>query len=227
MAEPLPTFAPAGDAALLVSFGDAISQETNRRVHALAHRLLDHPIPGLGEVVPAYTTLLVNYDPLLVGLDPVIASVRSLCHGLDAEGLAAGRLVEVPTFYGGAAGPDLEFVARSHEISPEEVVRIHSQTEYQVYLVGFTPGFAYMGIVEERIATPRQKTPRERVPAGSVGIAGSQTGIYPLESPGGWQVIGRTPLKLFDPAADPPCLFSPGDRVRFVPISAQEAGGGA
>ena len=224
--EQFPTFVPVGDSALLVTFSDSISPATNRRVHALSRQLLEKSIPGVGEPVPAYTTVLVNYDPNIFDLDHLTRHIRSICDGLDEGPINSGRLVEVPTVYGGVHGPDLEALASAHGISPEDVIRIHSETEYQVYMVGFTPGFAYMGSVDERIATPRQKTPRENVPAGSVGIAGSQTGVYPIDSPGGWQLIGYTPLKLFDPAQEPPSLFGPGDRVRFIRIPEEEIGHG-
>jgi KipI family sensor histidine kinase inhibitor len=133
------------------------------------------------------------------------------------------RRVEIPTIYGGEYGPDLDFVAQYHHLTPAEVIRIHSGVDYPVYMLGFIPGFAYLGGLDAAIATPRLDQPRTRIPAGSVGIAGAQTGVYPLDTPGGWRIIGRTPLRLFDPLADPPALLSPGDIVRFIPVSEEES----
>jgi inhibitor of KinA len=222
-----PRFTPVGDAALLVSFGDQISPAINRQVHALSRALLHQTLPGLGEPVPAYSTVLVQYDPLYLDLGRLIEQIQSILARPDTDALEEQRLVELPTLYGGDYGPDLESVAEQHGISAKEVIRIHTQTEYQIYMVGFTPGFAYMGVVDDQIATPRQKTPRQHIRAGSVGIAGSQTGVYPIDSPGGWQIIGYTPIKLFDPDKNPPSLFSPGDRVRFIPISEKDLVDGA
>ncbi len=228
---PFPTFVPAGDSALLVTLGDRIDLETNRGAHALAARLAQTPLPGLGEAVPGYATLLVHYDPLALRYEQVLAWVQArlpsrLC-GVAARtvdeasagataGLPAPRRIEVPVFYGGEHGPDLEFVAQHSGLSPEEVIRRHTARDYPVYLVGFTPGFPYLGGLDETIATPRLPSPRQRVVAGSVGIAGQQTGIYSVDSPGGWRLIGWTSLKLFDPWREPPGLLAPGDVVRFV-----------
>jgi KipI family sensor histidine kinase inhibitor len=214
-----PIFGPSGDAALLVTFGEAIELATNRQAHALAHLLQDEPLPGLGEAVPGYTTLLVHYDPLELDYARLLDWVRPRAARALQSGetlLPAPRRVEVPVFYGGSFGPDLEFVAEHNGLHPEDVVRRHTARDYPVYLVGFTPGFPYLGGLDESIAAPRLSSPRQQVPAGSVGIAGQQTGIYSVESPGGWRLIGWTPLKLFDPARQPPSLLAPGDVVRFV-----------
>jgi inhibitor of KinA len=217
-----PRYLPAGDAALVVEFGDRIDEAINRRVHLLAHVLAQDPVPGLGEALPTYRSLLVHYDPLHLGYDDVARLVRDRLQEMEDVLLPQPRLVEVPTLYGGEFGPDIAFVARHNGISVEEVIRIHSGVDYPVYMLGFTPGFPYLGGVAAAIAAPRLQTPRPRVPAGSVGIAGQQTGIYPIESPGGWRIIGRTPLALFDPYRDPPALLAAGDRVRFLPISEAE-----
>lgn len=214
---------PAGDSALLVSFdtGGQIDLDTNLRAHALAAALetanQNDPMPGMGEAVPGYATLLVHYDPLLTGYAEVEARVRA-CLVNDAVSLREPRRVEIPVVYGGEDGPDLDFVAQHSGLSVEEVVHIHASREYPVFLMGFTPGFPYLGGMDPAIAAPRLPAPRSRVPAGSVGIAGEQTGVYPLESPGGWRIIGRTPLRLFDPLRAEPFLLAPGDLVRFVPI---------
>jgi KipI family sensor histidine kinase inhibitor len=218
-------FQPAGDSALLVILGGQIDLATNRRVHALARRLAEHPLEGAGEAVPGYTTLLVHYDPLRVGYERLAGWVEEALAGPPpgAAGLEEGpadlpaaRRVEIPVRYGGEWGPDLEDVAQHCGLSTAEVVRIHTAGEYSVFLIGFLPGFPYLGGMDKAIACPRLATPRLCVPAGSVGIAGEQTGIYPLESPGGWRIIGRSRLLLFDIQRDPPALLAPGDMVRFV-----------
>jgi inhibitor of KinA len=217
-----PTFSPAGDSAILVTFGETIDLNTNRRAHALARLLQAEPLDGLGEAVPGYTTLLVHYDPLaleysqvLEWVDPRAGRIEQAAQAGQAL-LPEPRRVEVPVIYGGVHGLDLAFVAEHNRLAPEEVVRLHSGRDYPVYLIGFTPGFPYLGGLDERIASPRLPSPRQHVPAGSVGIAGLQTGIYPVDSPGGWRLIGWTPLKLFDPARQSPSLLAPGDVVRFT-----------
>lgn len=211
-----PRLVPLGDAALLVEFGREIDLAVNRRIHALDARLRAHQIPGVIENVPAYTSLLVHYDPLLLTYAQVFDWVSSQLHQVNAQTSIPRRRIEVPVRYGGENGPDLEFVAAYHALSAGEVARIHAGREYLVYMMGFTPGFPYMGKLDEAIATPRLDTPRTHVMAGSVGIAGAQTGIYPISSPGGWHIIGHTALGLFEPEADQPFLFSPGDTVQFV-----------
>ncbi|NJE04871.1 5-oxoprolinase subunit PxpB [Thermococcus sp. M36] len=215
-----PELRPAGDSALLLSFGEVIDEGINDRVHAIA-RAIEKASPGwLVEVVPAYSSLLVVYDPIKTSYTQVEDAVKSF---LDA-GIKSfeGRLVEVPVVYGGEYGPDIEFVAEHNGLTVDDIIEIHSRPVYRVHFLGFLPGFPYLGGMDERIATPRLERPRLKVPAGSVGIAGKQTGIYPLESPGGWRLIGRTPLRLFDPSKEPPTLLQPGDRVRFVPIDEEE-----
>ncbi|WP_297495864.1 5-oxoprolinase subunit PxpB [Thermococcus sp.] len=210
---------PLGDSALLVSFGERIDEEINEKVHALTRAIEQANFEWLVEVVPAYSSLAVIYDSALVDFE----SVKRTIEGIEITSERfEGKLVEVPVVYGGEYGPDLEFVAEYNGLSVDEVVEIHSRPVYRVYFLGFLPGFAYLGGMDERIATPRLEKPRLKVPAGSVGIAGKQTGIYPLESPGGWRLIGRTPLRLFNPAKGPPTLFQPGDRVKFVPIDESE-----
>jgi KipI family sensor histidine kinase inhibitor len=211
-----PTFSPAGDSAILVSFGSQIDLQVNRRVHALAGLLRAAGLAGLGEAVPGYTTLLVNYDPLVLEYEQALAAVQAQASRAVELALPPARRVEVPVYYGGEFGPDLDFVARHSGLRAAEVVRIHAAGEYPVYFIGFTPGFPYLGGLDERIAAPRLETPRPLVRAGSVGIAGQQTGIYSVDSPGGWRLIGWTPLALFDPAADPPARLAPGDVVKFV-----------
>ena len=206
---------PAGDSALLVELGDQIDLSTNRRLHALANWLRE--LPGLGEAVPGYAALLVHYDPLHLTYTEVFDLVQRGLSLAAPLASATPRRVEIPVRYGGEEGPDLEFVADHCGLSTDEVIRRHSQVEYVVYFLGFTPGFPYLGGLDGSIATPRLESPRPRIPAGSVGIAANQTGVYPLESPGGWRIIGRTDIPLFNPLHQPPALLAPGDVVRFVP----------
>lgn len=213
-----PLLRPAGDSALLVIFGRQIDRAVNQMAHALARVLSVHRLHGVGEAVPAYATVLVNYDPLVISYPEIEDWVRSCLEQTAVETGQPPRLVEIPVLYGGEDGPDLDFVASHNHLTPAEVIQRHSGREYPVYMIGFTPGFPYLGGLDPAIAAPRLPTPRSRVPGGSVGIAGEQTGIYPVDSPGGWRIIGRTPLRLFDPLRDPPFLLEPGDVVRFVPM---------
>jgi len=215
-------YLPAGDQGLLVEFGDTIDAAINRRVRDLLVAVSADAIAGVVDLVPTYRSLLVTYDPLRVSLPDLTEAVREREGGLVRTSVPPPRILEVPTAYGGAFGPDLPVVASHNSLGEREVIEIHSGTEYLVYMMGFSPGFPYLGGMSPRIATPRLKTPRTAIPAGSVGIAQQQTGIYPVESPGGWQLIGRTPIALFDPARVPPVLLEAGDYIRFVPVSATE-----
>jgi len=217
-----PRYFPIGDRALLVKFGDIIDLETNSIVHALFNALEKTKFKGVDECVPAYASLLVYYDPLKTSYDRLVFQLRDLEPKLEFSDKEERHEIVVPTVYGDEYGPDLSNVARAHGLREEEVIRIHSEHDYIVYMIGFIAGFPYMGRVADSIATPRLERPRTRIPAGSVGIAGNQTGIYPCQSPGGWQIIGRTPLTLFNPHAPRPALFQPGDRVRFKPTSVDE-----
>ncbi len=224
---------PLGDCAALISFGERIDEGMHRLVRAACARLEAEPVPGATELVPAFTTVAVCYDPARVGsaapYRTVAAALAARLAGLEADAAVPARTVEIPVRYGGAAGPDLAQVAAHAGMAPAEVVRLHAAGEYLVHMIGFAPGFPYLGGLDSRLHCPRREVPRTAVPAGSVGIGGSQTGIYPLESPGGWQLIGRTPLVLFDPSRDPPALLRAGDRVRFVPLEGEPlpaAGGG-
>jgi inhibitor of KinA len=210
---------PLGDTAVVVRFGEVISPELHSRVRALSEELSRNPIIGTTESVPAYATLGVCYDPIMKSFHQLERELSNRITQLNETALPPSRIIEIPVVYGGEYGPDLVEVARYHSLCESDVVEIHSQAEYLVYMIGFVPGFPYMGGMSERIATPRRQSPRVKIPAGSVGIAGSQTGIYPLETPGGWQLIGRTPVTLFDPTQNPPTRLRAGDRVRFRPIS--------
>jgi len=220
---PSPEYSPVGDRALLVKLGDAIDLDINRKVHALCRTVEQAKIYGAEECVPAFASLLVYYDPLKINYEQLVFQLKDLEPKLDEFSAKMEiREIVVPTVYGGEFGPDLPNVARFHGLSESEVIRVHTETEYTVYMIGFIEGFPYMGKVPDTIAAPRLETPRLKIPAGSVGIAGNQTGIYPCESPGGWQIIGRTSLKLFDPDAQQPALFQPGDCAKFKPITEKE-----
>ena len=215
-----PTLRPASDRTLLVSFGDQIDEATSARVHRLLSRLDASPLPGVVDLSPAYASILVRFDPLATDHEQAAAWVQSSLTRLEETPLPPARQVEIPVCYGGEFGPDLEDVARHGAIAPDEVVRLHAGQTFTVFFLGFTPGFAYMGVVPEAIACPRLAQPRPAVPAGSVGIAGPQTGVYPQDTPGGWRIIGRTPLAMFDSKRDPMSWLRIADRVRFRPIDA-------
>ncbi len=206
-------YQPLGDSAINIEFGDQIDPDINRRVHDFADLIQREPLNGIIECVPTYCALLVHYDPLVLSYQELIQWLDAQSKITNSQLLITNRLIEIPTSYD---GEDLDFVAQHNHLSVEDVIHIHSETEYRVYMMGFTPGFAYMGKLDSRIVIPRLDSPRKLVKAGSVGIAGEQTGIYPIDSPGGWRLIGRTDVKLFDLDRDPPFLFAPNDRVRFV-----------
>jgi inhibitor of KinA len=216
-----PAIAPFGDAALLITFGDRADPRVTAQAGALA-RLLDERrslLPALGRAVPAHATVLVPFDPLNLDARAAADLVRDAVRAMTGTSApdAAGDAIEIPVHYGGPDGPDLEEVAERHGMSPADVVVLHAGARYRVLFLGFAPGFAYLGGLPDAIATPRRPSPRERVPAGSVGIAGEQTGVYPLSMPGGWNLIGRTDAVLFDPQRAEPALLRPGAPVRFVP----------
>ena len=223
MLEPnFPRFATLSDRALVVHLGDRIDSSTFRLVRSLTRQLERTPPAGMVEYVPAFATVAVYYDPLRTSEAELSACIRDLAAGCESSVEAPPRVVEIPVCYGAEFGADLEFVAKQANLTSQEVIEIHSATDYLVHMIGFAPGFPYLGGMSPRIAAPRRSSPRLKVPAGSVGIAGEQTGIYPLETPGGWQLIGRTPLALFRPEQNPPTLLEAGDIVRFRSISAAE-----
>ena len=217
-----PLFLPEGDQAMVVELGDGISPEINRRVRNLTLAVEKAALPGVLDMVPTYRSLLIFYDPTTIATAELQDGVRQVDLALDEQSLEKPSILQIPTRYGGEHGPDLEYVAEHAELTTAEVVSIHSDTDYLVYMMGFTPGFPYLGGLSERIVTPRLETPRKRIAAGSVGIAEGQTGVYPAASPGGWRLIGRTPLKLFDPDREAPALLSAGDYVHFAPISTDD-----
>ena len=222
-AERRPRYLPVGEQGLAVELGDTVDEEVNARVQLLATAVARQLASDVEEVVPTYRSLLLLFDPLRVKRSLLIRRVEKILAALpERAALRRSRVVHIPVCYGGELGPDLEFVARHSGLSAQEVVAVHEGAPYRVYMLGFTPGFPYLGGMSPRIAAPRLEQPRSRIPAGTVGIAGEQTGIYPVESPGGWRLIGRTPLRLFDWTRQEPFLVSAGDLLRFHAIQADE-----
>lgn len=219
-----PKIKSLGDAALSIEFGDAIDPEINARVMALFAALeaarAEGALPGLSETVPSFRALAVHYDPLRISRDEITAALAPYVLSAEAEA-RVGRTWVLPACYGGDHGPDLADVAARAGIAPDEVVALHTGAGFRVYILGFVPGFAYLGGVPEAIRLPRRTDPRTAVPAGSVAIAGEMSGVYPLESPGGWHLLGRCPVPMFDPRQDPPVFLKPGDRIRFQAIDAE------
>ena len=213
---------PAGDHALSVELGDSISPEINRRIRGLLFAIEKRGIQGVADLVPAYRSILVYYDPSVLSLPDLEAHLRELEEESVDSPVEKPKVIELPTVYGGEYGPDLDEVATHNGLTSDGVIEIHSNADYLVYMMGFTPAFPYLGGMSEKIATPRLSTPRASIPAGSVGIAEGQTGVYPVESPGGWRLIGRTPVRFFDPRRDPPAAVDSGDFVRFVPVTEDE-----
>lgn len=208
----------AGDKALTIEYGNEISEDISSKVRSMMVALEINKIDGIVEIVPTYRSLMVHYNPLIIGYDKLVNKLKSLENKLQDISLPEPEVIEIPTVYGGEYGPDIGNVAKHNKITVEEVVKIHSSKEYLIYMLGFTPGFPYLGGMNGKIATPRLKSPRTKINKGSVGIAGSQTGIYPIDSPGGWQLIGKTPLKLYEPNREVPILLKAGNYIKFVPI---------
>ena len=215
-------FEPASDQSLLIYFGEKITINAHEPIRKLLHLLDAEPIAGVQNLHPAYCSLLVKFDALKWTHEKLEKELREYLARLDKIKLPKPREVEIPVCYGGEYGPDLEEVASLHKITPEQVIKLHSSASYLVYFLGFVPGFAYLGELPEELVMPRLATPRKKVPAGSVGIAGNQTGVYPFETPGGWRLLGRTPVSMFRTDRDGLSLLSIGDRVRFVPIAREQ-----
>lgn len=213
----------AGDCGLVVEFGDLIDEKINARVYLLAHLLTSMHFDGLWQIVPTYRSVLVLYDPFVVSKNKLVTIIdmKIATEKIFFEEAAlpeSSGTIQIPVCYGGELGPDLAHVAKHNNLSEQEVIDIHTRESYRVYMLGFLPGFPYLGGMDERIACPRLKIPRTVVPAGSVGIAGSQTGVYTVDSPGGWQLIGKTPLKIFAVEKERPFLINPGDNIIFKAI---------
>lgn len=218
-----------GDSAATADLGPSMDEAVNNKVLRMRQWLVDHPFEGQKDVIAAYGSVTVYFDPFTVkkNYKPLLvyqwieSHLRNAFDQCGNDSLPNTRLHQVPVWYNGPGATDINFMAETKNISPEEIIRLHSEKTYRVYMIGFMPGFAYMGKVDDLLVSPRKKQPA-LVAAGSVGIAGEQTGIYPFESPGGWNIIGRTPLSLFDPRSETPVWLKPGDQVKFYPISAEE-----
>ncbi|HOD36478.1 MAG TPA: 5-oxoprolinase subunit PxpB [Syntrophales bacterium] len=211
-----------GDRAIIVEYGEGIDRTVNEKVRAMAAMLRKSLPRGVEAIIPAYRSLSLLYNPLMVSTDQIAKAIEAAEKNLRQTEIAEPRIVEIPVCYGGEFGPDLEIVADHNSLDAGEVIAVHTSVDYHIYMIGFAPGFCYLGGLDRRLHTPRRKTPRTLLPAGSVGIAESQTGMYPQDSPGGWQIIGRTPLRLFAPWREEPFLYRAGDRIRFVSVTEEQ-----
>lgn len=221
------TLSPLGDHAIVIEVGKKIDTLSERKVRAIVSRLEAEPPSWVIEYIPAYTTVTLIYSMQAFGKDrrpyeAVCVRVRELLKAVKDSADVQQKVVKIPVLYGGEYGPDLDFVAKHNGLTADEVIAIHKAGDYTVHMIGFAPGFPFIGGMSERIGAPRQKSPRLKIPARSVGIAGVQTGVYPIETPGGWQLIGRTPLELFLPEENPPSLLAAGDKIRFYEITSEE-----
>lgn len=210
---------PAGDSALVVEFGNEINEAINEKVHALAKKLRQENIPGITEMIPTFRSLLVSYDMLQISYLKLSVMLSVLSRELEMNRMAHRRIVKIPCCYGARFGVDLTDMERLTGLSREEIIELHSSVDYKIYMLGFLPGFVYLGGLDKRLEVPRLDTPRVRIGKGAVGIGGNQTGIYPMDSPGGWRLIGGTPVDLYDPEREDPVLLRAGEYIRFVPIS--------
>lgn len=212
----------AGDSALLIEFGKEINPETNRKITAIVQLMREQHIEGIVDVIPAFCSLLINYDPRVLSYEELKERMENLLKMETKTETTRKRIFEIPVCYGGKYGPDIDNIAEHAGLSVNEVIKIHSSKDYLIYMLGFLPGFTYLGGLDERIHTPRLASPRLTIRAGSVGIGGSQTGIYPLDSPGGWQLMGLTPVRTYDPERQTPILVEAGDYIQFIPIDEEE-----
>ena len=212
----------AGDSAVCVEFGNEISPEINKKIRAFKIAVEKSDIPGIVETVPTYRSLLVHYHPEVIGFKALTEEFDKLMGSLSSIPIPPPTVIEIPVLYGGEMGPDIENVAEHNHKTVEEVIKIHTSEEYLIYMIGFIAGFPYLGGMSKEIATPRLKSPRVKIEGGSVGIAGEQTGIYPVASPGGWQLIGRTPLKLYDADREKPVLLEAGQYIKFCAVTEEE-----
>ena len=213
-----PIFLNAGDKAMVVELGDSINPEVNRLVHSLNNKISSFNINGIIDSVPSYKSILIMFDPLQISSSEIQSKIANELESIQHQEVNTQLIVHVPTLYGGDFGPDLSFVSKHTNIDEPDVIDLHSSKKYLVYMMGFSPGFPYLGGLPSELETPRLDTPRPKISGGSVGIADKQTGIYPNDSPGGWRIIGRTPIKLFDQNKTPPTLLIPGNYLKFDPL---------
>ena len=219
---------PLGDSAILINFDNIINEGVNKKVLAFFNQIKQSALPGIRDIVPAYCSLAIHYDPLLVSNKHHTAfeyysdQVTTILNSESEDVQNIYRMIRIPVCYSKKFGVDLNTISIARKISVEEIIALHSGKKYRIYMIGFLPGFAYMGEIDEKIRMPRLSQPRFKIEAGSVGIAGKQTGIYPVESPGGWQIIGRTPISIFNNTSEDPVLFQPGDEVQFYSITEDE-----
>lgn len=213
----------SGDKAVVAEFGNEISEDINKKVISFMRAIEISNLKGIvTEMVPTYRSLMISYNPLKIDFDSLIESLKKIENNLESIELPKPKIHEIPVCYDKVFGIDIENVASHNNLTVNDVIKIHTSRDYLIYMLGFTPGFPYLGGMDERIATPRLEIPRTKIYAGSVGIAGSQTGVYPIDSPGGWQIIGRTPLKLYDEKREEQILLRAGDFIKFVPITLDE-----
>jgi inhibitor of KinA len=212
------TYFPLGDSTFLIKVGDDISLETHQKIRSLIRAIKDKNIEGIIDLTPAYNEIMISYDSLKLSYIVLLDKIKSIAKGLIVSEKVESEIVHIPVCYETDFSPDIEIVAKKNNITVKKVIQIHSSTDYLVYMLGFTPGFCYLGGMSEQISTPRKENPRNKIEAGAVGIAGNQTGIYPIDSPGGWQIIGKTPLRLFDPERSPEFLVEAGNYLKFYPV---------
>jgi inhibitor of KinA len=218
-----PSYLPMGEQVVIVQFEHVLSVEVNQRVQSFANVIKNHQISGVNQLIPAFNSLAICYDPMVIDYNNLVNILRSLEGSVTEETKTNSSVIHVPVAYGGTYGPDLEDVARQTDLTTEEVIKIHHSNPYLVYMVGFIAGFPYCGDIDDRLVLPRRSSPRLKVVKGSVCIANKQTGMYTMTSPGGWHLIGWTPVQTFNPYHDPPSMLKGGDFIQFLPISAQEA----
>ncbi|MBZ5200687.1 5-oxoprolinase subunit PxpB [Planomicrobium chinense] len=216
------TFSPLGEGAIVIEAGTEINENTQKKIRTIAALLEAEPPAWMVEFIPAFTTVAVFYNPATVLYETAKSDLEALLPHVEEAAASPSRTIEIPVCYGGEFGPDLEFVAQHNGLTPEQVIDIHTSGTYSVSMIGFAPGFPFISGMSEKIAAPRRETPRLRIPERTVGIAGKQTGVYPIETPGGWQLIGRTPIRLFRPEQEIPSLLRAGDKIVFRRISEKE-----
>ena len=218
----MPDFKPMGDRAILINFEQKISPEISSKIRVFTKKLEAQSNPAIIEIIPAYATVCVVYEPRIMDYSAVKNFLSPLLEDTGDSDSVNAKVFEIPVLYNRERGPDLDFVSQHSGLSIQEIISIHTSSEYLIYMLGFAPGFPYLGGMDERIATPRLKVPRQKIVPGSVGIAGAQTGMYPIESPGGWQLIGQTPVRLYDPLRTPPVYYNAGDYIKYRAIDEDE-----